>query len=60
MKLCAEWIPYMNAYRLYDPIWTQCTVAYEGNLEIAEKHAKENGYDGLVLRDADTMHVELH
>lgn len=48
--LYAEWIDYMNAYRLYDdPIHPQQTVAYEDDLEAAEKRAIEEGYSGLLL-----------
>lgn len=56
--LNAEWIPYMKAYRLYDPHSDQQTIAYEDSEEAAEKHAIENGYDGIIICDADTMHVE--
>lgn len=35
--LIAEWIPYMNAYRLYNPIHPQWTVAYVDTLEDAER-----------------------
>ncbi len=59
-RLHAEWIPYMKAYRLYDAYHPQQTVAYEENLEIAEKRAADEGYSGLVLCDADTMHVECY
>lgn len=50
MKINAEWIDYMKAYRLYNPKYPQQTVAYEEDLEVAEKRAKEEGYSGLVLR----------
>lgn len=35
--LFAEWIPHMNAYRLYDPIFPQQSVAYVDTLEEAER-----------------------
>ena len=60
MTLNAEWIPYMKAYRLYAPQNPQQTVAYEDDEETAEKHAIENGYDGIVICDTDTMHVERY
>lgn len=58
IKLNAEWIRYMKAYRLYDPRRPQNTVAYEEDLDVAEKCALENGYSGVALCDADSMHVE--
>ncbi len=60
MTLNAEWIPYMKAYRLYALQNPQHTVAYEDDEETAEKHAIENGYDGIVICDTDTMHVEQY
>ena len=60
MKLNAEWISYMKAYRLYDPRHPQNTVAYENDGYAAESHAKANGYDGIVICDSDTMHVECY
>ena len=57
-RLNAEWIPYMRAYRLYDPRNPQNTVAYETDESAAEARALESGYSGLVICDADTMHVE--
>ena len=59
-KLKAEWIPFMKAYRLYDPEHPQQTIAYEDDEDEAEAHAIENGYDGIVICDADTMHVECY
>ena len=53
IQLNAEWIPYMKAYRLYDPHCPQQTVAYVDTLEEAERP----GYR-IVEVDADTMHVE--
>ncbi len=51
MKLNAEWIDYMNTYRLYIPGRPQETIAYEENLEVAEKRATEEGYECLILCD---------
>lgn len=58
-RLNAEWISWMKAYRLYDPRHPQQTVAYEEDEDAAEALALENGYFGLVICDADTMHIEL-
>ncbi len=57
-KLKAEWIPYMKAYRLYDACCPQQTIAYEEDETVAEQRALEAGYSGLVICDADTMHIE--
>lgn len=57
-QLNAEWIPHMKAYRLYNPEDQQQTVAYEDDLNTAEKMAYENGYQKFVLCDADSMHTE--
>lgn len=59
-RLSAEWIPHMGAYRLYDARHPQQTVAYEENADMAEQRATEEGYAGLVLCDADTMHTGCH
>ena len=50
----------MNAYRLYDIRDPQQTVAYENNENAAEARALEEGYSGLIICDADTMHVECY
>ena len=60
MTLNAEWIPYKKAYRLYAPQNPQQTVSYEDDEETAEKLAIENGYDGIVICDTETMHVERY
>ena len=57
-QLNAEWIPYVKAYRLYDPADPQQTVAYEDNLDAAGRTAYEKGYQEIVLCDADSMHIE--
>lgn len=49
--LYVEWLIWMEAYRLYDPKHPQQTVAYEDNLEDAEKHALENGYAGIHIHE---------
>lgn len=59
-RLSAEWIPHMKAYRLYDARHPQQTVAYEENADMAEQRATEEGYAGLVLCDANTMHAGCH
>lgn len=56
-RLNAEWIPYMKAYRIYDPKHPQQTIAYEGDLDVAEQYAIENGFNGIVECDADTMNI---
>ena len=58
-QLHAEWIPWMRAYRLYDPSCPQQTIAYEENKDVAEKRAIENGYSDLAICDSDSMHVEI-
>ena len=57
MNLNTEYIGYMKAYRIYDSRKPEQTIAYEESVEAAEKRAKEEGYDGIVMCDADTMHV---
>ena len=51
MKLKAEWISYMRAYRLYVSESPQDTIAYEDDLEIAEQRAIEEGYECLILTE---------
>ena len=46
--LNAEWIDFRMAYRLYDTNHTVDTIAYVDDLQVAEKEAIENGYDGIV------------
>ena len=48
-ELMAEWIPYLNAYRLFNRNSPQWTVAYEEDLDEAGRMARENGYDGIIL-----------
>lgn len=47
-KLNAEWIDFRRAYRLYDSNHPVDTVAYVDDLQVAEKEAIENGYEGIV------------
>ena len=54
ISLNAEWIPFMSAYRLYNPRTPQDTVAYIDSLDDVD----EDLYD-VALCDADSMHVEL-
>lgn len=60
-RLNAEWIPYMKAYRIYDPHKPQQTIAYsDDDIERIDEIAREHGYDGVSECDIDTMHVELY
>ena len=49
MKIKAEYIPHMNAFRLFVVENVQQTIAYVDDLEEAEKLSIENGYEGLIL-----------
>ncbi len=44
-RIIAEWIPYMMAYRLYNPKYPQQTIAYEDDKDTTRRHATENGYE---------------
>ncbi|MBQ9531617.1 MAG: hypothetical protein IJR70_06055 [Eubacterium sp.] len=60
-RLNAEWIPYMKAYRIYDPHKPQRTIAYsDDDIDRLDEIARENGYDGISECDSDSMHVELY
>lgn len=48
-RIIAEWIPYMMAYRLYDPKHPQQTIAYEDDKDTEKQHATENGYEVTFL-----------
>lgn len=50
-KLIAEWIPYTNRYRLYDARKPHQTIAYEDDLDTAEKEAVFNGYSGIITEN---------
>lgn len=52
-RLNAEWIGYMDAYRLYDPKKPENTIAYEESLEEAEKRCADQGCE-LVLCEAES------
>lgn len=41
--IIAEWMPYMMAYRLYDPEYPQKTIAYEEDKDTVKRRAIENG-----------------
>lgn len=49
MKIKAEYIPHMNAYRLY--VNKEQTIAYVDDLEEAEKMSIENRYDCIILEE---------
>lgn len=53
MKLCAEYIDFRQAYRIYNPAKPQNTIAYEEELEIAKQRVIEEGYDGLIIFDEE-------
>ena len=57
-RLNAEWIGYMDAYRIYNPKKPQNTVAYVSSLEEAERSAEE-GYE-LVLCDDNAINMECY
>ena len=50
-QLNAEWIKYMDAYRLYEPEKPESTYAYfdEEDLPELAKWAKKEGYKRLVI-----------
>lgn len=58
--LNAEWVSYMNVYRIFSPKDPQQTIAYEEDLGMAKKRAIENGYSSLTLCDTDSMHLERY
>lgn len=53
ITLHAIWIPYMNAYRLYDPRYKEQTVAYVDAEDLVKE--EEYGYN-IVLVDLDTYY----
>ena len=57
MAINIEWIGHMKSYRLYNSRKPDKTIAYKESVETAEKRAKEEGYDNIVMCDTDTMHV---
>ena len=44
-RIIAEWIEYMDAYRLYNPDCPEKTIAYEDNEDTISRYALENGYE---------------
>lgn len=47
--LCASWIDYMGAYRVYDPEYPWQTIAYDDDdLNATKEYAAENGYTVIV------------
>lgn len=50
MKIKAEYIQYMDSYRLF--VNVEQTIAYVDDLEEAEKLSIENGYDLLLLEES--------
>lgn len=59
MKLHAEWIHYMDAYRIYDPTKPQQTIAYDDRpFDEISSDFQAKGYD-ISLADSDTMHIEI-
>ena len=47
MYIKAEYIPYIEAYRLY--VIESYTIAYVAHLEEVEKEVKRLGYEGVIL-----------
>ena len=54
----AEYVPYMKAYRLYNPRRPYDTIAYVDDLEQAREQAWDEYHADIAVCDADTMHVE--
>lgn len=52
--LNADWIEYMKAYRIYDPKYSQQTIAYEEDLTVAEQRVKEDGYSLTVTGEKES------
>lgn len=57
-QINAEWIPYKDVYRLYDPQHPQNTLTYAEDEDEAMDIAADEGCQ-LVICDADTMFVPL-
>ena len=49
VKIIADWIPYMEAYRLYDPQYPQQTIAYVDD----PKEAEDRGYE-VIINDSES------
>ena len=56
----AEWLPYMKAYRIFNPKKPQDTIAYVDDLDEARQQAKDEHNARIALCDADTVHVECY
>lgn len=52
--LCAEWVDYMDAYRIFEISNPGKTIAYEDDLGNAGFYARELGYDEIILVDSTT------
>ena len=48
-QLNAEWIEYMDSYRVYEPEEPERTLLYEERLSVIVEAAKINGYKRLVI-----------
>lgn len=48
-KIIAEWIPYMSAYRLYDPAHPEQTIAYEDSEDALRQREVEDGYEITIM-----------
>ena len=44
VKIIADWIPHMEAYRLYDPQYPQQAIAYVDD----PKEAEDRGYEVII------------
>lgn len=55
--LYAEWLDYMDAYRIFDKSNPTKTIAYEDDLDSAEFHAIELGYDDVIVVDSNTYNL---
>ena len=57
-NLYIEFIPHMNAYRIYEHGYVGWTVAYADSLEGAAERARQDG-DSLTYIDEDNYHHTL-
>lgn len=55
--LYAEWLDYMDAYRIFDKSDPMETLFYDDDLDMAEFHAIELGYDAVIVVDSNTYHL---
>lgn len=55
--LYAEWLDYMDAYRIFDKSNPTKTISYEDDLDMAEFHAIELGYDDIIVVDSNTYNL---